>query len=79
MEDKKLSFEDALDKIENIVETLENEQVTLEKSIALYKEGLLLSAVCQEKLALAEGEILQLQKNVQGQIEELPFAPSEEE
>jgi len=66
-------------KIENIVETLENEEVSLEKSIALYKEGLTLSSVCQEKLAQAEAEITLLQRELSGDFKETNFALEEEE
>ncbi len=79
MAKKKLSFEEALQRMEQIVEILENEEVTLERSIALYKEGLTLSALCQESLTIAEGEIIQLQKETSGTFVESPFAPKEED
>ncbi len=78
MAKKKLSFEEAVAKIESIVETLENEEVSLEKSIALYKEGLTLSAVCQEKLAQAEVEITLLQRELSGELKETVFTLEEE-
>lgn len=77
MAKKKMQFEEALEKLEEIVNTLENEEVSLEKSIALYKEGMAVSAICQEKLALAKGEITQLQKE-NGVLIQKPFALEEE-
>ncbi|NLK38348.1 MAG: exodeoxyribonuclease VII small subunit [Epulopiscium sp.] len=79
MAKKKLKFEEALQRMEEIVEILENEEVPLEDSIALYKEGLSLSAICQEILAVAEGEIVQLQKEAGGIFSEVPFIPKEED
>ena len=59
---KKQSFEEAMERLEQIVEQLEQEEAPLEAAVALYKEGLTLSALCREKLAEAEGEIVLLRK-----------------
>ena len=53
MAKKKLSFEEAMERIEAIVEQLEQEEAPLETVVALYKEGLGLSAYCMEKLTAA--------------------------
>ena len=45
-----------MERLEEIVEQLEQEEAPLETAVALYKEGLSLSALCKEKLAAAEGE-----------------------
>lgn len=44
------SFEEALDKLEAIVEKLNDQEITLEKSVELYEEGLRLSKICSETL-----------------------------
>lgn len=62
MAKKKLTFEESMARLEEIVETLEQEEVSLEDAVTFYKEGLGLSAICKEKLAVAEGEILLLRK-----------------
>ena len=49
-------------RLEEIVERLEQEEAPLEEAVALYKEGLSLSALCREKLTAAEGEIVLLRK-----------------
>ena len=59
---KKQSFEEAMTRLEEIVERLEQEEAPLEEAVALYKEGLSLSALCREKLTAAEGEIVLLRK-----------------
>ena len=73
MAKKKTSFEDALNRMEEIVGILENDEVSLEKSIALYKEGMELSLVCKNVLKTAEKEITLLQKNAEGEFTEEPF------
>lgn len=43
-------FEQALKKLETIVEKLESSDITLEESIGLYEEGLKLSKQCTQTL-----------------------------
>lgn len=76
MAKKKLTFEEAMERLEAIVEQLEQEEVALEEAVALYKEGLRLSAQCKEKLAAAEGEIVLLKKEA-GLWQEEPFQEGE--
>ena len=79
MAKKKMTFEQALEKLEEIVQTSETEEVSLEKSIGLYKEGMTLAAFCKEKLTTAESEVLLLQQDMEGKIEQSPFLPEEME
>ncbi|HET6528415.1 MAG TPA: exodeoxyribonuclease VII small subunit [Balneolaceae bacterium] len=48
------AFEEALTRLENIVEELEDESISLEKSIELYEEGIELSKLCTQTLEEAE-------------------------
>jgi len=48
------SFENALSRLEAIVNELEDESIPLEKSIELYEEGIELSKMCTDKLEEAE-------------------------
>lgn len=77
MAKKKLTFEEAMERLEAIVEQLEQEEAPLETAVALYKEGLGLSALCRDKLAVAEGEIVLLRKEA-GLWQEEPFQAEEE-
>jgi len=52
-----LSFEEALKKLESVVEQLESEDVSLEESIALYEEGMKLSSYCTDTLEQAKQRI----------------------
>ncbi|MFP8489919.1 exodeoxyribonuclease VII small subunit [Gracilimonas sp. Q87] len=54
------SFEEALKKLETIVEELEKEDITLEDSVKLYEEGVKMSRFCTEILENAELRIEQV-------------------
>ena len=53
----KLSFEDALKQLEDIVGRLESGRVELEESISIYERGAALKAHCEKKLKDAEARI----------------------
>ncbi len=53
-EKEPLSFEEALKKLEAVVNKLEDDTVSLEESVALFEEGTRLSAWCSEVLGKAE-------------------------
>ena len=61
-------FEEALKKLEAIVEAMESEDLALEMLLAKYEEGTQLAKICQDKLAEAELKIQQLEKNAAGEI-----------
>lgn len=48
------NFEEALSRLEAIVTKLEDESISLEKSISLYEEGIELSKRCTKTLEEAE-------------------------
>ena len=64
------SFEEKLQRLQNIVTSLENTDLPLEKSLQLYKEGILLSKSCREDLEKAQHEVMIL-------TEEHTFEPFE--
>src|ERR1700688_3096389 len=51
------SFEQALARLEKIVEKLADGNLPLDESIALFKEGTALAKVCRDKLAEAEVQV----------------------
>lgn len=57
MDFSSLSFEDALKRLEAIVQQLESGDVPLDQSITLYSEGDKLRAQCQKRLADAQARI----------------------
>ena len=69
-----MPFEEALQKLEGIVENLESDELPLEALLAKYEEGTRLAKICQEKLAEAELKISQLEKNAGGDFKLKPLA-----
>ena len=63
-----MPFEEALQKLETIVETMESGDLPMESLIARYEEGVKLAKVCQEKLAEAELKIQQLEKTAAAEL-----------
>ena len=70
-----LPFEEALKKLENIVEAMESEDLPLETLLARYEEGTKLARICQAKLAEAELKIQQLEKNAAGEMKLQSLSP----
>ncbi len=60
---KKLSYEEALKKLDVIVSKLEDAEISLEESIEAFQEGLALSSYCREKLAEIEFKVEYLLKD----------------
>ncbi len=54
------AFEDAVKRLTEIIERLERGDLPLEESIALFEEGVKLSAVSQSRLDAAEKKVEQL-------------------
>ncbi|MBA4150464.1 MAG: exodeoxyribonuclease VII small subunit [Verrucomicrobia bacterium] len=69
-----VSFEDALKKLETIVESMESEELPLENLMSRFEEGTNLAKICQTKLAEAELKIQQLEKNSAGELTLKPLA-----
>lgn len=69
-----MPFEDALKKLEAIVEAMESDDLPLETLLAKYEEGTKLARICQEKLAEAELRIQQLEKAAGGELKLKPLS-----
>jgi exodeoxyribonuclease VII small subunit len=52
-----LTFEEALKRLEEVVDTLETGEVPLEAAIDLFQEGMKLSQLCGQKLDKVEQQI----------------------
>lgn len=50
-------FEVKMKRLEEIVDTLQSGEISLERSMELYKEGMLCSRFCREKLENAKHEL----------------------
>lgn len=76
---KEKNFEESIDRLEEIVVKMESEELSLEESINIFKEGMDLVAHCNAKLDEAEEKINIIVKSKNGEIEEKEFSPQEEE
>ena len=72
-----LPFEEALKRLEAIVEAMESEELPLEKLLGKYEEGTQLARICQAKLAEAELKIQQLERNAAGELKLKPVSPED--
>ena len=68
-----LSFEAALRELETIVARLEQGEVALEDSIALYERGQALKAHCEAKLKAAEGRLEKIVLGASGADSTVPM------
>jgi exodeoxyribonuclease VII small subunit len=75
-EQKELSFEQAMQQLEEIVEKLEEGDVPLENAINYYQKGMELAKVCGEKLNAVQEQMVKI-VNEQGEFE--PFQIQEDE
>lgn len=66
MKNNKITYEEALLKLEEITSMMENSDTPLEKTASLYKEAIELALICSEKLTAIEGEISVLKKEADG-------------
>lgn len=62
-EKKELSFEENLEKLEEIVKKLENGDVSLDDAIKEFNEAMVLAKKCDEKLKSAEEAITKIVNN----------------
>lgn len=68
-----VKFEEALKKLEKIVEDLEKGDLSLEEALKRYQEGIELSRICHQRLESAKKKIEILTKNKKGEFELKPL------
>jgi len=64
-----VSFEDAISELENLVESMEQGDISLQESLAAFERGIELTRNCQNTLVAAEQKIQKLTKS--GKLETL--------
>ncbi|SMO40190.1 exodeoxyribonuclease VII small subunit [Melghirimyces algeriensis] len=74
---EELSFEEAMERLEEVVNNLESGNVPLEESIRLFEEGMKLSRYCGTKLEKLEQQVELLVRENEGWIKK-PFQPEED-
>jgi len=72
-------FEEALKKLEGIVEAMESDDLPLETLLAKYEDGSKLVKICREKLSDAELKVQQLERNADKEMKLKPFETEEAE
>ena len=68
-----MKFEEGLRKLENIVSTLDEGQVSLDDALALFKEGLSLTKELSKTLDDIERKVEILVRKDDGSVERKPF------
>lgn len=65
-DEKELTFEESLARLEEIVEKLDGANLPLDERLALYEEGTKLSRECNRQLTDVQGRLETLIKDVNG-------------
>ena len=73
-----LTFEKAIQRLEEIVEKLENSNIDIDGSLKVFEEGVKLSRFCSKKLDEAEKKIELLLKSEKGELRTELFPGSKE-
>jgi exodeoxyribonuclease VII small subunit len=71
------NFEECIQRLERIVQELEKGEVSLDKSLGLFEEGMKISASCRKELEEAESKVEVLLKQ-NGKLQAEPFEPPTE-
>lgn len=58
--EEQLTFEEAIERLEEVVDSLEQGDVPLEKALSMFQEGMELSKICHAKLTTVEKQIEQI-------------------
>ncbi len=73
MKDKKIekmTYEEAIKRLEELVHVLEDAEIPLEESLASFQEGIVLSRYCREKLTEIEYRVEYLLKGEQQSLDQ---------
>ncbi len=72
-ETKEIPFENALKKLEAVVQSLENGDLSLEEALKQYEEGVHMADLCTKRLSEAEKRVEVLIKTDAGKLKAVPF------
>jgi len=70
---KNLTFETALQKLEQIVQSLEAGQIRLDDAVEAYEKAMVYKKFCEEKLNAASLKIEKIENSQSGKLELKPF------
>jgi len=74
---KKLSFEEQLAAVENLIGKMESGGMSLEESMKRYEEGVAMLSSMEKELTAATQRLTVIRKNVGGEEEEVPLEDDE--
>jgi exodeoxyribonuclease VII small subunit len=75
----KEKFEEAMEKLEEIVRRMEAGEMTLDESLKAFEEGIKLSRLCAKKLDEADRRVDLLLRQQEGELVTKPFEGEERE
>lgn len=70
---KKMTYEQSIERLDEIVRSMEKGDAPLEEALKLFEEGSALIAACGKMLDEAEQKVVKLKKGSDGEPIELPF------
>lgn len=76
---KQITFQQSMERLEEIVLAMEQSAISIEESLALYKEGIQLSVHCGQYLNTMEQEVQLLSEDAKGIFELTPFLKNQQE
>ncbi len=77
-QEKEVAFEEAMKRLESIVEELESGDLSLEKALKSYEEGVKMADICSKRLTEAEKKVEVLTKAGAGKFKTSPIDESGE-
>ena len=72
------TFENAMRRLEEIVQSLEGGELSLEETLKVFEEGMKLVKLCSRKLEEAEKKVTLLVQESGGKTTQVPFEPEKE-
>ncbi len=73
----KKNFEKALADLENIVQRLDENNLSLDEALSLFEEGIKLSRFCSQRLDAVENKVGILLRDDEGNLKKEPFENSD--
>ena len=68
MENKEVTFEEALNMLTEAVNKLENGDISLDEAFSMFEKGIKYAKICEEKLSEIEAKVAKITKD--GNVEE---------
>ena len=63
MEDKNISFEQALNMLQDAVNKLENGEISVDDAFKMFEQGIKYAKICEEKLTSIEEKVAKIMKD----------------